>query len=452
MEKVASWRLGALLSLTLLWVFPGDLQKVEMPRKDMEVIKGQMVVLEAWYTPTSLIEKNTVIWNFMASDSKQIISYTSGQIGMGSPEFRKRVGFAMSMPSSNLSIYINNTQESDSGRYLCNVIIPGAPGLSGELTLNVKVPPSTPVCSMTGDPVLRGNVTLSCKSNHGKPVPQYKWTKAAPLSEVFFSPMQKWRSCPQPVLVLGYLDERQGTLRLSNLTKNMSGKYVCRASNTAGSDSCHINLEVSSPNNAWLIAGATVGSVVGLLALVLFLIFVLRRSRDTEEEMANDIKEDAQAPKRVSWAKSTTGSDIISKNGTLSSIATSPPPRDPHHTLNNHYSYPPGACNTASVLTASGSTTAYRLRPGDPNPLQGLPGYTGNRTPTNTLHYHHQHHHQAHPHTRPPSSDSSSTHRTEGAQPQVPRPAPTPINSATLSRMGAVPVLVPSQNQAGSLV
>ena len=57
---------------------------------------------------------------------------------MGSPEFRKRVGFAMSMPSTNLSIYINNTQESDSGRYLCNVIIPGAPGLSGELRLNVK--------------------------------------------------------------------------------------------------------------------------------------------------------------------------------------------------------------------------------------------------------------------------------------------------------------------------
>lgn len=436
MERVMSWRLGALLSLTLLWALPGDLQKVEMPRKDMEVIKGQMVVLEAWYTPTSLIEKNTVIWNFMANDSKQIISYTSGQIGMGSSEFRKRVGFAMSMPSTNLSIYINNTQESDSGRYLCNVIIPGAPGLSGELRLNVKVPPSTPVCSITGDPVLRGNVTLSCQSSQGKPAPQYKWTKAAPLSEVFFSPMQ---------------NERQGTLRLSNLTKNMSGKYVCRASNTAGSDSCHINLEVSTPNNAWLIAGATVGSVVGLVALILFLVFVLRRSRETEEEMANDIKEDAQAPKRVSWAKSTTGSDIISKNGTLSSIATSPPPRDPHHTSNNHYPYPPGACDTASVLTASGSTTAFRLRPGQPNPLHGLPGYNGNRTPTHTLHHQH-HHHSAHSHTRATSSDSSSTHRTEGAQPQVPRPVPSPIGSATLSRMGAVPVLVPSQTQAGSLV
>lgn len=50
----------------------GDSQRVEMPRKDMEAIKGQTVVLEAWYTPTSVIKKNTVIWNFMASDSKQV--------------------------------------------------------------------------------------------------------------------------------------------------------------------------------------------------------------------------------------------------------------------------------------------------------------------------------------------------------------------------------------------
>lgn len=52
------------------------------------------------------------------------------------------------------------------------------------------VPPSPPICTMTGNPVVKGNVTLSCKSRHGKPIPQYKWTKAAPLSEVFFSPMQ----------------------------------------------------------------------------------------------------------------------------------------------------------------------------------------------------------------------------------------------------------------------
>lgn len=63
-------------------------------------------------------------------------------------------------------------------------------GSLNPVCLLCSVPPSPPVCTMTGNPVVNGNVTLSCKSSHGKPVPQYKWTKAAPTSEVFFSPMQ----------------------------------------------------------------------------------------------------------------------------------------------------------------------------------------------------------------------------------------------------------------------
>eukprot|EP00063_Salmo_salar_P095481 XP_014070316.1 PREDICTED: endothelial cell-selective adhesion molecule-like isoform X1 [Salmo salar] len=574
------------------WPAPCDSQRVEMPRREMEVVKGQMVVLQAWYSPTSDIGRNSVIWNFMANDSKQVISYSNGEPGIGSPEFRKRVGFSLSMPSANLSIYINNTQESDSGRYLCNVIIPGAAGLSGEMRLNVKVPPSPPVCLMTGSSVLNGNVTLSCKSSSGKPIPQYKWTKNAPMSEVFFSPMQKWRACPSPLLVLGFMDERQGTLRLSNLTKSMSGKYVCRASNTAGSDTCSINLEVFTSSNAGAIVAATLGSIVALVAIILFLIFILRRRDHEEEELANDIKEDAQAPKRVSWAKSGTGSDILSKNGTLSSIATSPHLRDPQQP--NNFPYPTApASDTGSVLNA------YRLRPGELNPLQGLPGYISGTPPprhtrplcvANNIDATSPHRHSRppssnhisgtlppghtrplstsiivdtpphgfsqppspnhvgvtspHVHSRPPSSNNigtpsphgnsqppssnnigapsphghsrppssnhiggsaphrhsrppsskhsrppSSNHsrppsissmphyghsrtssfngapphsppghmvtepdKTEGAQPQVPRPLTSPISSTTLARIGAVPILVPAQSQAGSLV
>ncbi|XP_042270867.1 endothelial cell-selective adhesion molecule [Thunnus albacares] len=422
-------RLRALLML--LWIFQGDTQKVEIPRGEMEVVKGQMVVLHAWYSPNSDISKNSVVWHFVGNESKQVINFSSGEVGYGQNEFTKRVGFSVAMPSANISISIKNTQESDSGRYVCNVIIHGGPGISGEVRLNVKVPPSPPVCTMTGNPVVKGNVTLSCKSSHGKPVPQYKWTKAAPMSEVFFSPMQ---------------NERQGTLRLSNLTKSMSGKYMCRASNTAGSDSCSINLEVITSSNAGMIAAATVGSIVGLVAMVLFLIFILKRRRDTEEEIANEIKEDAQAPKRVSWAKSNTGSDIVSKNGTLSSIATSPRPRDPHQP-NFHYPYSPtSASDTGSVINA------YQLRPGEANTLQGLPGYNIGATPSRK-------------HKRPPSTNGGPPqvlrspvvaipNRTEGAQPQVPPPLTVSpqISSSTLTRMGAVAVMVPAQSQAGSLV
>uniref|UniRef100_A0A3P9LYH5 Endothelial cell adhesion molecule b n=1 Tax=Oryzias latipes TaxID=8090 RepID=A0A3P9LYH5_ORYLA len=425
---------------------PCDSQKVEMPSKEMEVVRGQMVVLQAWYSPSSDISKNTVIWHFTGNESKQVINFSSGKVGHGHNDFTKRVGFSVTMPSANLSIYINKTQESDSGLYFCHVIVPGGHGISGEMRLNVKVPPSPPVCRMTGNPVVRGNVTLSCKSNHGKPVPQYKWTKAAPTSEVFFSPIQKWRACSQPMLVLGFMDERHGTLRLSNLTKSMSGKYICRASNTAGSDSCSINLEVITSSNAGVIAAATLGSVVGLVAMVLLFIFLLKRRQDSEEEMSNEIKEDAQAPKRVSWAKSNTGSDNVSKNGTLSSIATSPHSRDPNPP-NFQYPYSPmSASDTGSVINA------YQLRPGEPNTLQGLPGYNVGGTPTRK-------------HKRPPTANGgppqvlrspavSVPKRTEGAQPQVPPPlcVSPQISSSTLTRMGAVAVMVPAQSQAGSLV
>ncbi|KAM9734071.1 endothelial cell-selective adhesion molecule isoform 4-T4 [Menidia menidia] len=417
--------------LMLIWIFPGDTQKVEMPSKEMEVVRGQMVVLQAWYSPNSDISHNTVIWHFTGNDSKQVINFSSGKVGHGQNEFTKRVGFSVAMPSANLSIYINNTQETDSGLYFCHVIVPGGHGISGEMRLNVKVPPAPPVCSMTGNPVVKGNVTLSCKSSYGKPTPHYKWTKVAPMSEVFFSPMQ---------------NERHGTLRLSNLTKSMSGKYICRASNTAGSDSCSINLEVITSSNAGMIAAATLGSVVGLVAMVLFLIFILKRRRDSEEEIANDIKEDAQAPKRVSWAKSNTGSDIVSKNGTLSSIATSPRSRELHQPSFPYPYSPMSASDTGSVINA------FQLRPGEANSLQGLPGYNLGSTPVRKY-------------KRPLSANGcppqvhrspmvSVPKKTEGAQPQVlpPLTASPQISSSTLTRTGAVAVMVPAHSQAGSLV
>ncbi|KAG5843830.1 hypothetical protein ANANG_G00155060 [Anguilla anguilla] len=392
MEIATSRKLGTLLSLTFLWIFPGDAQ-VAIPRNRIEVINGQMVVLQAWYSPTSDINKNTVIWNMVGNSSTLVISNTAGVPSHGSPQFIGRV------------------------------IIPGGTAIKGELTLDVKVPPSPPVCKMVGKPVLKGNVTLSCKSEAGKPVPLYRWTKTSPVSEVFFAPMQ---------------NENLGTLKLSNLTKNMSGKYkfvnqhhiaLCNNSYT------YFTRCINTSSSAGVIAGATVGSVLVFLALLLILIFFLKRRKDSEDDIANDIKEDAQAPKRVSWAKSGTGSDIISKNGTLSSIVTNPHPRDhlyPHHP----------ASDTASIITATGSTMGYRPRPGgEANPLQGLPGYNPSaslpRGPPG-----------------PPSINGSSLHRPDQAHPQAPRPplVPTNVTSANIARMGGVPIMVPAQNQAGSLV
>lgn len=150
----------------------------------------------------------------------------------------------------------------------------------------------------------------------------------------------------------------------------------------------------------------------------------------------------------MSWAKSNTGSDIVSKNGTLSSIATSPRSQDLHQPKFPYPYSPISASDTGSVINA------YQLRPGTACSLQGLPGYNmGGGTPVRKY-------------KRPPSANGGPPQiargpvvgtplkRTEGPQPQVPGPvAASPhISSSTLTRMGAVAVMVPAQSQAGSLV
>lgn len=183
--------------------------------------------------------------------------------------------------------------------------------------------------------------------------------------------------------------------------------------------------------------------------------------------MANEIKEDAQAPKRVSWAKSGMGSDIISKNGTLSSIASSPHHKEPSHLHNNHHhlqQYPQRPpSDTASIITATGSTAGYRSS-----------RHHGASTPTHYSYNNNTTLPREQPVSPEASTNGSSLPRPERStqlpqaqalpqtysQPQLqlqaaPSPPPLPtstITASNIARMGGVPIMVPAQNQAGSLV
>ncbi|CAL8267049.1 unnamed protein product [Merluccius merluccius] len=459
-----------------------------MPSAQIEVKRGQTVKLQAWYdpTPNTDITSNSVSWTFLtANNTELIISYNAGSISVGTSQFEGRLAFVQKMPSAIVSLHINNTQEADSGRFLCQVLMPGK-GLNGELKLNVIVPPAVPKCSMAGKPVLKGNVTLSCRSGEGKPLPVYKWVKTNPNPGTFFPPM---------------LNKDKGTLMLSNLSSQMSGKYECTASNTAGSESCFINLEIISSTNGGMIAGATVGALVGFIILLIFIYFLLKRSRDNEDEMANDIKEDAQAPKRVSWAKSGgMGSDIISKNGTLSSVSSSPHHKEPFHANHLHHQHPPQQppihsqhphhqhpqypqrppSDTASIITATGSMASYRppqvRHHGGASTPTGYGAYNGNGTsltrnqypdgaPQEPIRGHGEHPDSATlpmGHTERPTRLPQAQPLAQGygpAQPAllpIPRPPALPtssvISASNIARMGGVPIMVPAQNQAGSLV
>ncbi|NWU97098.1 ESAM protein, partial [Upupa epops] len=162
-----------------------------------------------------------------------ILTYLDGVVKVEETELKPRVRFLYNVLTHNISVFINGTQERDSGQYMCTVnVVDDATSTGknvGVINLTVLVPPATPTCRLHGDPAVGANVTLSCSSKKGKPLPVYQWQRTAPSPQLFFPPAH---------------DRARGTLKLTNLSLDMSGLYICVAENRAASAKCSIALEV----------------------------------------------------------------------------------------------------------------------------------------------------------------------------------------------------------------
>uniref|UniRef100_A0A8C5MGU5 Endothelial cell adhesion molecule n=1 Tax=Leptobrachium leishanense TaxID=445787 RepID=A0A8C5MGU5_9ANUR len=397
-------------------------------------VEGQSITLPAWYSTISTKDPY-VTWYFERPAGKevQILKYFGQVTSINDPQFNGRLRFVYTMPSKNISMTIDKLQEADSGRYKCYVDINDDIGSDGsnskQINVTVLVIPSVPTCKIHGTSYTGTNVTLSCRSSSGKPEPRYSWMRAAPASQVFFAPAQ---------------DEEKGTLTLTNLTSQMSGTYVCTSRNIAGSATCNITVEVTSYSNTGLIVGAVIGSIAGICCLGILVIVLIhlyrRKKRESQEDTENEIKEDSQAPKPLTWAKGNE-SDMVFKNGTLSSINTN---RD-HKAYNSK-----SPSDTASVTTTTGSNLGFkptyltdRAKSTTPTPnmsSHSLPPYV---VPQNGNYY-----------SNTPASREPQ-HMANGHNLPAPRKeiiVPSGVTPSNLVRMGAVPVMVPAQSQAGSLV
>uniref|UniRef100_A0A8C3UQW7 Endothelial cell adhesion molecule n=1 Tax=Catharus ustulatus TaxID=91951 RepID=A0A8C3UQW7_CATUS len=323
-------------------------------------VEGQQAVLPAWYTRGVGFSLATPSRSeSMCFFPVQILSYLGGKVKVEETDLKPRIGFLHSVPGHNISMFINATQEQDSGQYMCSVNMEDDTIRQGKdigiINLTVLVPPAVPTCQLHGNAVVGANVTLMCSSKKGKPSPMYQWQREPPTLQVFFPPAQ--------------------------------GKVA----------------------PVWVIAAAVLGSL-GALATIIFIaqkvVGYRRRKRDSQEEGANEIKEDAVAPKTPTWARRP-ASDTMSKTSTLSSIAGT---RQPYGAR--------APSDTASILTTTGS---YR----------GPPPRGGGRPPN----------------LSPPAVNGTPRRRQD--------PAAAPVASlppSSLARAGAVPVMVPAQSRAGSLV
>ncbi|XP_033624044.1 immunoglobulin superfamily member 11 isoform X2 [Fukomys damarensis] len=337
-----------------------------------------------------------------ANQPEQVILYQGGQMFDGAPRFHGRVGFTGTMPATNVSIFINNTQLSDTGTYQCLVNnLPDRGGRNiGVAGLTVLVPPSAPHCQIQGSQDIGSDVILLCSSEEGIPRPTYLWEK---LDNTLKLPPTATQ------------DQVQGTVTIRNISALSSGLYQCVASNAIGTSTCLLDLQVISRA---------------------FFYWRSKNKEEEEEEIPNEIREDDLPPK-CSSAKAFHTEISSSENNTLTSS----------NTYNSRYwsNNPKVHGNMESFNHFSDLRQSFSLHSGNAN----IPSIYANGN-----------------HLAPGPHKTLVVTANRGSPPQImprnnvsvsrkPRPPPTPsytISQATLERIGAVPVMVPAQSRAGSLV
>ncbi|XP_029768636.1 immunoglobulin superfamily member 11 [Terrapene carolina triunguis] len=370
-----------------------------------------------------------------ANQPEQVILYQGGQIFGGAPQFYGRVGFAGTMPTTSASIFINNTQLSDTGTYQCLVNnLPDRGGRNiGVIGLTVLVPPSAPLCRIQGSLDVGSDITLTCNSEEGIPRPTYLWEKLDNAPRLPPTATQGARS-------IVYLPLPQ----VANLA------WFCLCCQAPG---CTLTLissfpfcsmsPTAHPRSVGLIAGAVAtGAVVLIVCIVLVAVALVywknKHKEEEEEEIPNEIREDDLPPKCSSATKAFHGDASSSENDTLTSS----------NTYNSRYWNDPKANHATDSFTRFSNNNDVRQPFSRSGSTNARPVYANG----------------GHPSPAPPKTlvvtastapSPQEVARSNGSVSRKPRPQHTrsyAVSQATLERIGAVPVMVPAQSRAGSLV
>lgn len=263
-----------------------------MPAEPLSAPTGRTAELRCGYS-TSVTDSFALEWSFVQpgkpiSASAPILYFTNGQLYPTGPK-AKRASLLQNPPTGGVAtLKLIDVNPSDTGTYLCQVNNPPdfyTNGL-GIINLTVLVPPSSPLCSQTGQISVGGSAALRCSSSEGAPRPVYNWVRLG--------------SSPTPSPGSMVQDDVSGQLILTNLSLASSGTYRCVATNQMGSASCELTVSVTDPSKG-RVAGAVIGVLLGVLFLSVATFCLIRfqkerKKKPKETYRGSDLREDAIAP------------------------------------------------------------------------------------------------------------------------------------------------------------
>ncbi|XP_029510930.2 glycoprotein A33 (transmembrane), paralog a [Oncorhynchus nerka] len=261
--------------------------EVSIPQRTYEFARGDNITIPCSFKPKSPINKLVVI-SWLAEADKPgepevsvLTSYSTGELDI-SDRYEGRASLEQDLAKGVANLKLFSIGLQDNRIFDCRVAIPNDDKgqLADTTRLVVLVAPSVPVCKIDGKAEYFQDISLTCQSEEGSPLPTYKWQGYD---------VRNMPRAPAPKTT-----DKDGVLSLFNLTMESSGYYVCTSTNKIRSAKCNLTLSVMPPSMALgSTAGIIGGVVVGVLVLLIILIYCCccRKKKNIAEEYAMGVPE-----------------------------------------------------------------------------------------------------------------------------------------------------------------
>ncbi|KAM9397226.1 glycoprotein A33 (transmembrane), paralog a isoform 2-T2 [Salvelinus alpinus] len=261
--------------------------QVSIPEPSYEFARGDNITLPCSFKPKNPIN-NLVIISWLAEADKPgepeesiLTFYSTDELDI-SDRYEGRVSLEQDMAKGVANLKLSSIGLQDNRLFECRVSIPkdDKGQLADTTRLVVLVAPSVPICKIDGRAEYFQNISLTCLSEEGSPLPTYKW--------------QGYDVKNMPRAPAPRTTDKDGVLSLFNLTMESSGYYVCTSTNKIRSAKCNLTLSVMPPSmTLGSTAGIIGGVVVGVLVLLIILIYCCccRKKKDKAEEYAMGVPE-----------------------------------------------------------------------------------------------------------------------------------------------------------------
>ncbi|XP_040003582.1 cell surface A33 antigen-like [Xiphias gladius] len=256
--------------------------QVSIPVREYEVARGSDTTLTCSFIPArpdfpTLILKWEAFPDNNVDPAISVANYFLNNPADIAPGYEGRAFLEVDLNKHVSTLRLTKVTMQDNRRFQCSVTIPNDDeGITAATTsLLVLVPPSIPICSIQGKAEYWHDIILTCMSEEGSPEPTYEWRS--------YSVQNIPREFPPKTT------QDKGVLSLFNISREMSGFYICTSTNRISSASCNFTLAVMPGSmNEGSIPAIIGGVLAGLLCLGI-LIFCCCRKKGKKDKYAEGV-------------------------------------------------------------------------------------------------------------------------------------------------------------------